>query len=132
MSQWSEEYKVNVAVLDEQHKMLFHLLDDLDNCLKGDTTEEVSFIIGELHAYALYHFAAEERLLARFNYPGLDAHRTEHREFEAKVFEFRSRSIHPDPELPAQMKDFLENWIANHIKKTDQEYSEFFNSYGIF
>ena len=59
MSRWSEDFKVNVSAFDEQHKMLFSLIDDLDSRLKGDNQEEISFIITELSAYALYHFAAE-------------------------------------------------------------------------
>lgn len=132
MSHLSEEFTVNVATLDNQHKTLFGLIDELESVLSGETREDISFIITELNAYALYHFAAEERLLARFGFPGLEPHRSEHREFEAKAYEFRSRFMNDDPDLPVEMKKFLENWISEHIKRTDKEYSKFLNSNGIF
>ena len=132
MSQWSEDYKVNVATLDEQHKTLLSLINDLDSRLKGDNQEDISFIITELNAYALYHFAAEERLLSRFGFPELNAHRSEHREFELKIYEFRSQFMNNDPNLPFKVKEFLENWIIDHIKRKDKKYSQFLNNNGIF
>jgi hemerythrin len=132
MSRWNEEFSVNVASLDEQHKMLFQLIDELESVSKGHTGEDISFIITELNAYALYHFAAEERLLARFGFPGQETHHSEHREFEAKAYEFRSRFMNDDPGLQSEMKTSLESWISEHIKHTDREYSQFLNSKGIF
>ncbi len=54
---WSEEYSVNVNGLDNQHKKLVDLINELHSAMKeGKSKEVLGKIIEELISYTKFHF----------------------------------------------------------------------------
>ena len=57
---WNRNLETGHAVIDEQHKMLVELLNQLARTLVGDEAMEVNQAFEALAAYADRHFADEE------------------------------------------------------------------------
>ena len=129
---WSEQYSVGVSELDNHHKKLINLLNDLHDAMKqGKSKELTAGIINELVSYAANHFAAEEKYMVKFNFPGYQKHKSEHESFVAKVVDFQNDYNAGKMLLTVEIMDFLKQWLINHIQKTDKEYGPFFNEKGL-
>jgi hemerythrin len=125
MLAWKAEYSVDVSALDDQHKELFKLLDDLNEALAKDESVDVDFALTKMHVYMLFHFSSEEHLLAKYGFPKLDLHVEEHRKFKARVEEFKRCFSENKQMLAVEIRDYLTEWFTNHILETDKEYSAF-------
>ena len=134
MFRWRDEYSVKVKVIDEQHKNLFRIGRKLYDILNKDRSyDDISRIFDELKNYAVYHFNEEEKHMKKFDYGDYENHKKEHDFFIEKVNElWEERSSIEDYEITLEILTFVEKWIENHILKTDQRYSGFFNDKGIF
>jgi hemerythrin len=61
---WTETYKVNIAILDQQHQGLFDTVNELERALRlGEGNAAIDGILDRLVTYAGLHFAAEESLV---------------------------------------------------------------------
>ena len=60
---WREDYSVQIPLVDEQHKKLFEIADNLKELLDKDETvaDEIIQSIGKLMKYTKYHFSQEEK-----------------------------------------------------------------------
>jgi len=129
---WNPDYSVNVAPLDDQHKMLFRLIDDLGESIRQGKSESLGTTVIELDNYTLYHFITEERLLESYGYPGLERHRKEHEKFAASVKEFKNKLAQDNSTLSMDILNYLQNWLKNHILVTDKKYSSYLNEKGLY
>jgi hemerythrin-like metal-binding protein len=114
--------ETGVSEMDAQHRRLFELIDALDlSIAEGSVRTAVEEIIPELATYAVRHFADEERLMERQHAPGLDAHKTIHRAFEAKVSETIESLRSGKGVVASSLVNFLQDWLVEHIGGTDQK-----------
>ena len=129
---WDESYSVEVAMLDEQHRILFDMINALDEA--ADSSEEsqsVTAILHRLIEYADGHFADEEGLLRDHGYPEYEEHRAEHDRFVKTVSDFAEDLVERKEGLRAEMVDFLDSWIRGHIRHTDKKYVPFLLAKGV-
>ncbi len=78
---WTPALAVGVPEIDAQHQELFRRAERLITALRTGDRGEVEPLVRYLAAYAVEHFAAEERYMREIGYPGLDGHRAVHRAF---------------------------------------------------
>ena len=129
---WTNDLSVKVTQIDEQHKKLVDLINSLHGAMKERKANEVlGKIIEELVAYAVEHFRTEEKYFDEFGYLKATLHRKEHKDFVNKVAAFKSDFDSGKMMLSMEIMDFLKDWLINHIKKTDMEYSDFFVEKGL-
>jgi len=129
---WKPELSVKVRELDGQHQKLIALINDLDEAMaQGQSKAIMGAIISELARYTSTHFAHEEELLARFDYPGTAAQLAGHAAFIEDVARFQRGFEAGKLGLSIQVMDFLSDWLTKHIMGTDQQYSAFLNERGI-
>jgi hemerythrin len=129
---WRDEYSVGIQKIDEQHKMLFNLVNDLHNAMiDGTGKDHLGTTLNKLLVYTELHFKMEENYMEATHYPGYLTHKKEHDAFKAKTLElqqeFRSGSVG----LTISTMNFLRDWLTDHILGTDQKYSAYFVSKGI-
>lgn len=144
---WSEKYSVGIEEIDEQHKKLVQLINHLEvQCAMGPgakgLTTKFKKIFSDLVNYTVLHFSTEEVLMRMFEYDGFEAHKRSHQMFidmiEQKLDFISNFTALPEDELTDDIKqqiikqskemlEFLQNWLINHIQKTDTQYTEFFN-----
>ena|ERR1035437_11025770 len=57
---WTECYRVNIALLDQQHQQMIDTVNELDQALRtGEGKSVVDAVLDKLVEYALVHFTAE-------------------------------------------------------------------------
>ena len=121
---WNESYSVKVRPLDEQHKHLFELVNQLHDAMKGGQARNLlSEVLERLIRYARTHFYEEEEAMAEVNYPDFLAHVAEHRNFTQKVETFSRHFKAGTVGLSVEVMDFLQQWLVDHIMKMDQRYA---------
>jgi len=73
---WTPDLSVGVAMIDEQHKMLFEKVDKLFEAGKNNQEKEyISKLLDFLDAYTKKHFSDEEKYMLSIHYPGYAAQR---------------------------------------------------------
>jgi hemerythrin len=130
---WTQEYSVNIAVLDEQHQELFKIVNELDQAVRhGNGNTAIDPILHKLVHYALSHFLAEESLMRQHDFPGLLTHCSQHQMFRAKIADFLAEHRAGKADVPALLLLFMQEWLKKHVLKADQEYSSFLNARGVY
>ena len=120
---WNESYSVGVPSLDDQHKVLIKLINQLHNFEHGGI--DLRDILDRLDWYVHEHFTHEESLMRDAGYDDLEAHIAEHREFEHWL---RSAQSHMATGgsgvsvLAKAINDHLNDWLLKHILIVDMDY----------
>jgi len=116
-----EKSKLEVGpdIIDNQHKVLFDLIKDLDNaCKTGVSITIVDTLLRVFRDYAFMHFETEEEHLDKDT--NFTIHCLEHyalvKSLNTYIHEFRNNRTKnkPSPAL------FLEHWLLEHIEKFDR------------
>jgi hemerythrin len=127
--EWNERYSVGIPKIDEQHKELLRLTNELyASCLKDnddDAKARFKSTIGAIVNYVSEHFGAEERLFQRIKYPRYAEHKQEHDNFVKKVLEQVKEFSDGKNFVPNNFVRFLKDWILSHIAMSDKLYSEY-------
>lgn len=129
---WDDSLSVNVAEIDQQHKKLIDLINELNDAMKrGEGKSVVGKTVYNLFNYTLIHFKNEEQYFEKFGYPDTEKHKKEHAAFVQKVTDFKDGIESGKLSLSVGVMKFLRDWLQNHIKGTDKKYSDFFNENGL-
>ena len=129
---WKEEYSVKISQIDQQHKKLTEMVNELNDAMKiGKGKDTIGNIINGLTNYTMTHFRTEEKYFDQFGYPETDTHKKEHAAFVEKVADFRAKFESKQRLLTIEVMDFLSDWLKKHIMGTDKKYSGFFNENGL-
>lgn len=129
---WTEAYSVNIDHLDQQHQGLFATVEELNEALRaGRGSEVLDPILTKLVDYTVTHFAAEEALMEEYDFPGASAHRDQHQAFREKISVFLQDYRSGKPGVPVKLMFFLQNWLKEHIRRTDKQYGGFLNARGV-
>lgn len=124
--QWKNIYNVGVDIVDEQHKRLVAIINELQEAQQnGMAAAIMEEIYNRLVDYTVYHFSTEEQLFKDNNYPGADVHNNEHEEFVNKVHYLKYQSNEGNLLITLKTLDFLKDWLINHVLGDDQEFGAF-------
>ena len=121
---WSEKLSVGVRSIDDQHKKLVTLLNQLhDGMMAGKGKEVIGGVLKGLIDYTANHFRYEEELFARIGYPDGAAHKHDHDELVRKVVEIQKKYEQSGPgALTIPVMNFLKDWLTAHILGSDMKY----------
>jgi len=125
--EWDDNLLVGIKAVDDQHKLLFSIVNDLfDEVAACHSLDDEAAITGkfmeQFQDYAAIHFAAEEQILAENQYKDIIQHRAEHNEFVGELKLLRRSHAAGELALSFNVFKFASDWIANHIKGSDQKY----------
>lgn len=130
---WRNTFDIHVAQMDGHHKKLIEIANTITEHLhKNSEREALANAFGALVDYTRYHFAAEEKLLALYSYPGTDAHSKKHRELTGQIVAYRERVLGGDVPDRADFRNFMETWLVRHILDEDCKYGAFLNDKGVY
>ncbi len=116
--EWSEQLSVGVKSVDEDHRKLVTLVNELFSaCFVGVGDEAVSAILTEVIDYTQYHFTHEEDFLREHASPALEAHAEEHRRLTEQVLAIAQQGVSA---LSEDVLLFLRDWLTQHILGTDK------------
>lgn len=124
--EWSDRYLIGVLPIDKHHQHLFFLLNKTyDDFFSPTPTHDLDSLFDELVDYATYHFAAEEQLMQKQLFPGLEMHRQEHAKFSQRVVEMSRDFNTVKKGLSLEVLSFLNTWLSAHILTSDAEIGRF-------
>ena len=129
---WNDNLSVKISHLDDQHKQLINMINELHNAMsKGQGKLVVNEILKRMTEYTVNHFKSEEMLFEKYDYPETLKHKDEHSAFVGKVADFNSKFEKGELFLSVEVMMFLKDWLINHIAKSDKSYSDYLNSKGV-
>lgn len=119
--EWNDKYSVGVKGIDDQHKKLFDIINDL-NWAKANNVGRsfISDILNRLVVYTIAHFSVEEELMMRYQYSNYKAHKTAHDRFKERVGDFISDYNDGKAEITAEILQFLIKWLQVHTTGEDR------------
>lgn len=123
---WTQRYELGIPLIDQQHKQLVQLTNNLFlACLNGETTESFAQAVAEAVDYTKYHFNAEEKLLEQVRYPNIEAHKKEHRDFVNELAQAVQAFKDGKKFVPNNFARYLRDWILTHIAISDKIYADY-------
>ena len=122
---WNEAFSVGVDELDQHHRHLAELINQLaehgaDDLRSAAMVDILSALIG----YAEYHFRKEEELMASTDYYDLEYHRQEHRHF-CEVISETCYGASLGLVGVKELFSYLTRWWRNHIMLEDMKYKPY-------
>lgn len=134
MFNWSEEYALGIQEIDDQHKHLFEIGNELYTLLntsaEGDIYDEIMEIVDSLKEYTVFHFGVEEKYFEDFGYDGTAAHIHEHNTFIQKLDSIDFHAVDEDQRKHAMsILKMVIDWIFKHIHGSDFLYRDCFNAH---
>lgn len=130
---WNEKLKTGVAELDNDHRLLIALVNDLQSAgnalaLTGTLNKQpIADLLQRLHNHSAAHHEREELLLFQCGHPCLETHRQEHIQLIERLVTMQARFA-----TCTELGDAIEiiqsvsDWFIGHFCVTDNKYSEHF------
>jgi hemerythrin len=123
---WSDKYSLNVAEIDEQHKKLVGLVNEMYDAMHaGKGRDMIGTVIAEFVAYTDYHFKAEERLLRQNGYPEYNGHKEMHDNLSRKAHSIKKAFDRGNTPTAIEVMLLLTNWLNTHILEEDRKYKPY-------
>ena len=126
--EWSDDFLVGFGAMDAQHKELLARINRLGRELRDGPCSGPDDVVAFVEHYAIQHFAVEEGLMARFEYPLRAEHCHAHRVF-GRYFDELKRELeegtHDPLYLSFRVQIFLVDWFVNHTTRTDRHLARF-------
>jgi hemerythrin len=130
--EWREEYSVGIQEIDEEHKQLIFLINELNEAIVlGSKPEKLESVFNQLIDYTRIHFAVEEALMRIVQYKDYDAHKKIHDDITSQVIAFKEKFYSGKYQTASELMNFLINWLFNHINQVDKMYVETFINAGL-
>jgi hemerythrin len=124
MLTWDESMSTGIALIDSQHKMIFQKFNEFSEAISGGASQEAAAeILDFLQFYANWHFGREEKCMAEYHCPAAAQNKQAHAEFLVTFNGFYEQWQNGTmtPALVSKTHQELENWLLNHIGRTDTQ-----------
>lgn len=123
---FTDEYLTGIEIIDEEHKELFHIIEEVHEVIaddaRGDKYDEIVRLLEELKNYTKSHFRDEEEYMESIQYEGLEAQKVAHELFVSRLDEMDLNEIdeHQEETLE-ELIAFLLEWLITHILQMDKK-----------
>ncbi|MFZ0256752.1 MAG: bacteriohemerythrin [Gammaproteobacteria bacterium] len=130
---WDEQHSVRVRQIDDEHKGMITLVNELNEAMKQRKgREEIARILSKLIAYTRAHFAAEERLMMDHDYAGYPRHKAEHERLLQEILVLEKRFSEGDLLLSFGIMLYLKGWAMIHISSCDKALGAYLNDKSVY
>ena len=122
--EWVDSLKTGNRAIDNQHKYLIDLINELAVCLEaGKAEQELKKIANLLYHFTEWHFCLEENCMESMNCPLAAENKNAHGQFIEAVTTYqgkiREASAENFQDIGSEMHKVLISWFVNHIRKID-------------
>lgn len=132
MIEWEDKYSVGVSIIDEEHKKLIDIINNVIAAKQHNNNQnELLKTLNEMVEYANTHFKTEETYMIKFRYPEYQYHKEEHLDYTNKTLAYQSRVVSGDLHVATEILEYLKSWLVEHIQRTDKKYTDCFNKNGL-
>lgn len=126
---WGGKYEIGIPLIDNQHKELVMIINELDKACRNLGGEEVRSAFKDamrrIVGYVRFHFSAEQEFLERFKYPAYREHVKEHESFIKDILEAARDFNEGKRFVPHHFVRTLRDWLLSHIAVADKQYAIF-------
>ncbi len=124
MYQFTEDCLIGVKMIDEEHKGLFQIINEMESLLEdnsgNDKQEQIRELLGKLKQYAQEHFKHEEEYMDKIKHPEILIQKKQHEMFCQKMEEAGAAFENGDQnELINDLLKYLVQWLYRHIIGSD-------------
>ncbi len=120
---WDDSFSLGLEQIDEQHKVLFDIMNQLWSAIvRRAGGDEMLRIVDELEHYTVSHFRAEEAFMQNTGFAGFDEHRQLHANFVQRIRNARN-DILQGKQVSLDLLHFLRDWLVLHIQAEDRAYA---------
>lgn len=130
--EWDASMETGDPTIDAQHRRLFGALADIQLLDAANEKDAVQETLEGLADYIAVHFALEEGLMTRVEFPPaeIERHVAEHRDLtertRAMILDYRSGAL----ASIAPLCDLLTEWLTHHVIEMDQVLADHVRSLG--
>lgn len=130
--EWSDALSIGIKTIDDQHKGLVKMVNEINEGIKGGWGKEArDAILKKLVEYTVVHFSTEESLMNISHYSGADLHKKHHENLIGLVGEY-IKKYEEDPNASNyDLLFFLKRWLVEHILKDDKVMGEYLVKKGV-
>ena len=117
MIKWNEGLNLGVKVLDDDHKKLLEIINELLDAISDDKAQDIiRSIFTDLEEYSIEHCKREEVLLKKCNYTQFNEQTRHNKEFSDKIVKLKTKYLlSKEYRTPQKVSIFLTDWLFNHI-----------------
>jgi len=121
MFAWNQKYVLSCPKIDDEHRMLFRLAENLHLALAaGRGAEVLKGLFADLIGYTRTHFAHEEALMRASGYPAYRQHKAEHEDLAARAAALQKQGETGKLTVTLDTMRFLREWLDHHINQSDR------------
>lgn len=127
--QFDEEHLFGVPAIDEEHRQLMEITNELYRAIKSDTDQAMlDRTFKHLKGYSEEHFNKEDAFMQRTNYPAAAEHKRHHAEFIQRLENLFVAYRGGDKTAGMDLLALLGNWWRNHMEHDDSKLAQFIRS----
>lgn len=119
--EWREEYVIDNGVIDEEHKRLLDMANDVFALIDPEAQKaELIALVKALYCYMESHFEHEETLMQEAEFPQFATHAEKHRRIIAEM----NQALRVQKDLnqyAAQLRHLMVDWVVQHIIDEDRK-----------
>lgn len=121
---WNKNLETGIDSVDMQHRVLIDILNSIHSAMVNGKQNEIETTFSKLMEYTEFHFAHEENLFLKYNYPFASSHKREHEKLKStaqqRISEYKAGAIGMIDILA-----FLIEWLQDHISGTDKKFGDY-------
>lgn len=122
---WKKEYSVGVTKLDDQHKKILKIVNQvIGQQFSTQNKREIEEILDLLQNYIKEHFKTEEEYMLKHQYSGYEEQRNEHNQFIDRLFEAQKELFKHGRVTSVNIFNFVWDWFSHHILILDKQLSK--------
>lgn len=130
--EWNNSFDNEIGELNEQHKRIVELANQLYIGLRTDKPKkEIKEVLKMLVDYTAWHFSNEERYFEEFGFESAHNHSAQHRQFIAHLDDFRKTHQAGRTKFYDDVMRYIKTWIEEHFANVDKEYVVLFKENGL-
>ncbi len=118
--QWNESVILNVPIMDEQHKNMADLTNQLHGLLETNKKAQINKIFKSILDDMLVHFETEDKLMKESKLPLFFSHKLEHERFHNKLNNIYLDVQSGGKQLTLDDLKLMKIWFFNHIDGKDR------------
>lgn len=127
--EWKEEFETGVVKIDEQHKELIRLINQVHfEMAEGKEKSSLIILFEELFNYVMIHFATEEQMMKKYRYEEFENHQKQHIKLKENMLKKKTEYEEKKIILSMRIMILLKEWLQNHILETDLKFADYMKS----
>ncbi len=129
MYELKDEYLVGIESIDNEHRVLFEIADEIYQlCINEfvpDKYDNIAGLIQRLKDYTEMHFDHEEAYMESIQYKRMFTQKVQHDNFKRKLESMDLESMDENQDQAIQdLLKFVTDWLVEHILETDKRIAE--------